>query len=269
MPIMIRRQLILFSAVLALQLFPMQVQGKRPPKPSAEVLASITRRGVLLAGYDAASSHASDAVEATHPKPGAVRQYIAHETKRGWVVDFGKVNDTDSKFLVSYEAVQSNSPIHFVVAPFDPAREDTGWNLAAAKGIQVSLKDFRGAHRPYNVAALPDEAGGIFVYVYLAQTKPNVYPYGADVRYRISADGTTILEKRQLHKGVIEVPAVSPLKGRPAGGYHTHVLSDLPEDTDVLLVLQRIPRVPEYVGAGGYVFEIDVTGKITVKGRLK
>jgi hypothetical protein len=48
-----------------------------------------------------------------------------------------------------------------------------------------------------------------------------------------------------------------------AGGYHTHVLSDVPEDTDVMLVLTRQPRVPEIVGAGGYIFTIAVDGTIT------
>ena len=268
-PIMFRKQITLLVTALALPLLSIPVEGKEPPKPSTKVLASITERGILLAGYDAAASHASDAVEATHPKQGVIRRYIARKTENGWVVDFGKMSDAGDKFEVSYEAVQSDSPMHFVVTPFDPTRQDLGWNFAAAKGIDISLKDFHGADRPYNVAVLPDETGDMFVYVYLAQTKPNVYPYGADVRYRISADGTTILEKRPLHKSVIEIPPASPSEGTPAGGYHTHILTDLPEDTDVLLVLQRVPRVPEFIAAGGYMFEVDTTGKIIVKGRLK
>jgi hypothetical protein len=54
-----------------------------------------------------------------------------------------------------------------------------------------------------------------------------------------------------------------------AGGYHVHVLSDLPEDTDVLLVLTRKPRVPEVVLAGAYIYTIDVHGAITVADRPK
>lgn len=52
-----------------------------------------------------------------------------------------------------------------------------------------------------------------------------------------------------------------------ADGYHTHVLSDVPEDTDVMLVLTRQPGVPEFVGAGAYVYTISVDGKITVANR--
>ncbi len=265
---MIRKQLVLFFAALALPVLSISAEGKEPPKPSAEVLASITRTGTLLAGYDTAAWHASDAVQALHPNQKEVGRYIARKTESGWIVDFGKLDENEDKFLVSYEAVQTDSPVHFAVTPFEPVREDTGWDLAAAKAIAVSLKDFHGVDRPYNVAALPDGASGVLVYVYLAQVTAGIYPYGADVRYRTSADGKTIIEKRQLHKSVIEVPPAPPSQSQTVGGYHTHVLTDLPEDTDVLLVLQRVPRVPEFVGAGGYVFEIDVTGKITVVGRL-
>jgi hypothetical protein len=184
-------------------------------------------------------------------------------------VDFGKLDESGGKFLVSYEAAQTDSPTHFNVTAFKPAREDAGWDLAAARGIESSLKDFRGVDRPYNVAALPNDSGGIRVYFYLAQVEAGIYPYGADVCYLISADGRSILENRPLHKSVIEVPPAPASQGQTAGGYHTHILTDLPEDTDVLLVLQRVPRVPEFVGAGGYVFKIDITGKITVVGLLK
>ena len=106
----------------------------------------------------------------------------------------------------------------------------------------------------------------MYVYLYPAQVKAGVYPLGADVRYRVSRDGAKILEKRQMHKTIIEsIPASAP--GTLAGGYHTHVLSNLPEDTDVLLVLTRRPRVPEMVDAGTHMFTIDVNGKITVEDR--
>jgi hypothetical protein len=42
-------------------------------------------------------------------------------------------------------------------------------------------------------------------------------------------------------------------------GYHTHVLSDVPEDTDVLLVLTR---VPEFVATSKYLYTISIDGNI-------
>src|SRR5438552_1944232 len=226
-------------------------------------LAAITERGVLLAEYDTAAWQATDAVKAAHPVEGRVGRYIARKTEAGWVVDFGRLDKTEIKFLVAYEAVQVASPARFEVRGFDPTREDTGWNLGAAKGIETAMRDFGRASRPYNIAVLPAEHESMYVYLYPAQVKAGVYPLGADVRYRVSRDGAKILEKRQMHKTIIEsIPASAP--GTLAGGYHTHVLSNLPEDTDVLLVLTRRPRLPEMVDARTHMFTNDGNGEITV-----
>jgi hypothetical protein len=237
-------------------------------KPSDVELAAITWRGVLLAEYDEAAWQATDALKATHPVEARIGRYIARRTVGGWVVDFGRLNEASDKFLVAYEAVQRGSSVKFDVRTFDPARDDAGWNLAAAKGIETAMKDFGGTSRPYNVAVLPAEREGMYVYLYPAQVKAGVYPLGADVRYHVSHDGTKISEKRQMHRAIIEsLPARKDVK--VAVGYHSHVLSDQPEDTDVLLVLTREPRVPEIVVAGPYMFTIDVNGKITVEDRPK
>jgi hypothetical protein len=251
--------------LITMGLFSLPATGERPTKPTNAELAEITKRGILLAGYDIAAWHASDAVEAIHPDDDAVKCYIARHTEHGWVVDFGRLNEDGDKFLVAYEAVQKGDPEHFSVTVNTPAREDAGWDLFASRAIDVALKDFRGESRPYNFAVLPASADGIFVYIYPAQVKENVYRMGDDVRYRMSADGMTIIEKRQLHKSIIESDvAAVPAGSSAAGGFHTHVLSDVPEDTDVFLVAKRHPSVPEFIGAGKYVYRIDVDGKITM-----
>lgn len=258
-----RRRLV--QAVLAVAvLFSFATGAGASGRPSAAELAAITERGQLLAGYDSAAWHATDAVLATHPKEGTSNRYIAHKTETGWVVDFGKLSATGDKLLVVSEAVQTGG--EYTVRSFDPAREDTGWNLAAAKGIETAMRDFHGADRPYNVAVLPARDGSLYVYLYPAQVKAGFYPLGADVRYRISADGTRVMEKRQMHKSIIEYGPVSSSE-KEAAGYHTHVLSDVPEDSDVFLVLTRQPRVPEMVVTQHYMYTIGADGKITVEDR--
>lgn len=240
------------------------VLGQTLPKPSDKDLADITARGILLEGYDQAAWHASDAVQETHPPEEKVRHYIARKTATGWVVDFGRLNSEGQKFLVAYEATQADGS-HFNVRTLEPERQDADFDLAATKAMDLALKDFGGANRPYNVAVLPTSPDGLFVYVYPAQVKDGVYPYGSDVRYLVSADGANILIKRQLHKTVLEsIPGKLPKGTTPSAGYHTHILTDRPEDTDVFLVLSRQPRVPEFVGAGGHVFKIEIDGKITI-----
>ena len=102
----------------------------------------------MLAEYDTAAWQATDAVTAAHPKADSTGRYIARKTLAGWVVDFGRLNGTEDRFLVVYEAVQTGSPTHFEVRSFQPMREDTGWNLAAAKGIETAKRDFRGGRWP-------------------------------------------------------------------------------------------------------------------------
>src|SRR6267142_2055339 len=131
----------------------------------------------------------------------------------------------------------------------DPPKEDTTFYLAAAKAFDTARHDFQGEKRPYNIAVLPAPSNQLFVYVMPAQTKAGIYPLGGDVRYLITADGGSIVDKRQLHKTILEIPPSSIPKGTtPAGGVHTHVLSDVPEDTDVFHVLTRQPSQPEFVG---------------------
>ncbi|MGA7896316.1 MAG: hypothetical protein WCA49_24075, partial [Candidatus Sulfotelmatobacter sp.] len=112
-------------------------------KPSKAELAAITARGVLLAEYDTAAWQATDAVKTARPVDGRMGRYIGRKTEAGWVVDFGRLNETGDKFLVAYEAVQTAGLSKYEVKGFDPAKEDTGWNLAAAKGIENAVRDFR------------------------------------------------------------------------------------------------------------------------------
>jgi hypothetical protein len=242
--------------------------GQSSPKASDQELAGITQRGTVLAAYDLAVRDAIAAVEGTHPDLGKLERYIARQTANGWTVDFGRLNADSTKFLTAYEAVQTDAPDHFAVGQFDPEREDTGFNLFAARGMELALSDFGSFSRQYHIAALRTGSAGILIYLYPAQTKDGVYPYGGDVRYLVSPDGTSMLDKHPMHKDILEsTPAQMPQipnGATPAAGYHTDVLSDGPEDTDVFLVLSRQPRVPEYVGAGGHVFKIEVDGTITV-----
>jgi hypothetical protein len=263
------RRGLLPSVVAAIGLFLMTAVAHATPMPSAAELAAITARGRMLAAYDTVAWQATDAVMGAHPKADPSGRYIAHLTETGWVVDFGRLNTAGDKFLVSYEATQVVGPARFDVKNFDPARQDEGWNLAAAKGIETATKDFGGTDRPYNIAAFPKQSGGLYVYLYPAQIKAGLYPLGADVRYRLSPDGAKVIEKRQMHKTILEYAAPTDRSKSMAGGYHTHVLSDLPEDTDVLLVLTRQPHVPETVGAGDYIFTIAVDGMISVSDRTK
>lgn len=196
--------------------------AKKKPAPDP-VFSEVTARGHALYEYDEAAWHATDAVRAQNPPSELVGRYIAQKSASGWAVAFGHLNDTRDKFLIGYEALQGTTLQTFSVKRLDPPKEDTSFYLRAARAIDAALHDFQGESRPYNVAVLPASNDQLYVYVLPAQTKTGIYPIGGDARYLVAVDGGTIVEKRQMHRSIIENdPASLPKGATPTGGYHTH-----------------------------------------------
>ncbi len=247
--------------VLAILLYGLVAVAQRTSPPSPAELAQVTERGRQLAEYDVAAWYGSDAVMALQPTQGSVTRYIARKKDGSWTVAFGRLNDKRDKFVIAYEAIQKGGPREFIAAKLETRREDSGFFLSAAKAIETALADFKGASRPYNVAVLPATSDQLFVYVVPGQTENGIYPLGADARYLVSKDGSQIVEKRQLHKAIIEFKAGQELD-QVAGSFHTAILDDIPEDTDVFHVLVRQPSVPEWVATRQYVFRIETDGTI-------
>jgi hypothetical protein len=234
--------------------------------PAKEELAAITERGKMLYEYDQAVWHATDAVQMANPKTVEGQRYIAKKENGKWQVVFGKLNEDGSRFGIAYEADEQATLRAFAVQKEAVEREDQGFFLFAARAIEAAMKDFGGADRPYNVSVLPAPAEQMYVYRYPAQTRARVYPLGGDVRYLVSADGTKILEKRQMHRTIREA---APVPGKKVAGYHSHVLSDVPEDTDVFHVLTQDPRAPEMVVTAHFLYEVKTDGTIQIKKEKK
>lgn len=255
LPLLSVRFLLLVAAVLFVPTF-----APGADAPSRAELDAITERGKVLAAYDQAAWHSTDAVLALKPRDGAVTLYIPRQTPTGWVVAFGHLVGAGNAFIIEYEATSRTADGPFIANAVQPPRRDIDYFLRSARAIELAKGDFPFLNHQYNVAALPTAAGDWWVYLIPGQTKPDVWPLGGDGRYRISADGTIVLEKRLLHKSIIERRSAEGA----AAGYHTHVLSDLPEDTDVFLVLSRRPAIPEYVGTQNFIYVINIDGSISI-----
>lgn len=231
-------------------------------------MPEVTARGRMLYECDEAAWHSTDTVQALNPPKELLGRYIPRKNGLGWTVAFGHINGAGDKFLVAYEATQEAPAKVFVVKKFDPPREDASFYLFAARAIDVALADFRGEKRPYNAAVLPAESNQLYVYVMPAQTENGVYPLGGDVRYLISSDGNAIVQKHQMHKTILENRAEAPDGSTNLAGFHTHVLSDVPEDTDVFHVLTQKPPVAEYVGTMNKKLYIINTDGTICEGKL-
>ena len=218
----------------------------------------------MLAEYDEAAGYATDAVMASHPKQDNDTRFVCRKADAAWTCVFGRL--TADKLLIDYEALQGASAKEFQVKHDEPPMEDTGFFSGAVKAMLVAGKDFQltAEKRPYNPTVLPTASGQFYVYIVPAQTKKDVYPLGGDARYLVSADGNTIVEKRQLHKSILETNQQVPAGTKFVGGWHTHAITETPEDTDVFYVLTRRPLTPESVGAGKHVYFIETDGTIKV-----
>jgi hypothetical protein len=132
--------------------------------------------------------------------------------------------------------------------------------------MDAARSAFGKQSRPYNSAVLRQPDGEYFVYFYPASTDLAVLPMGGDVRYLVSEDGKTIVDKRQLHASIREENSKGKEGVTTEAAYHTHVLSDVPEDTDVMYVLMRHPPIPEYVASKRYTYVIGADGSIKFLG---
>jgi hypothetical protein len=225
----------------------------------------------LLAEYDAAAWHSTDAVKALNPEEGKLGRYVARKVNARWVVVYGRLNETRDKFLVTYEATAAEIPEQFNVKKYDPPQEDNAFYLSAARAIETALAAFTGEKRPYNAAVLPAKSGQLYVYIYPASTETDVYLIGGDVRYLLSPDGSTIQETRRLHNAIIEYHDFTKSKKAKEGwrtemGVHNHILDDVPEDTDVFLAMTRKPPVAEMIITWEYTYMVNPDGTIKYEG---
>ena len=226
-------------------------------------LTGVTERGREIYAYDQCAWHGTDAFFALHPDTNGLTHYICMKTPAGWEVVFPKWNATHDRLLVAYEAKEAGGPEVYTATKHDPPCEGPDALVAKERALELAIGDFGAVNRPYNTAILPAGDGNLYVYLYPAQTKNNVWPLGGDVRYTISADGKQIIEKRQLHKTILDME-FDPEK-HPEAGVHSHILSNVPEDTDVFYVLNRRPLIPEYIGTEKHIFIVNTEGSIQIQ----
>ncbi len=229
---------------------------------SASELAEITQRGRDLAAYDVAIVGALDALSRRDPPPGLVTRYVVRRIDRGFVVRFGHWSAARDTFYVAYEATQRNGPDDFGVDTFLPARIGDESDRIDVLAVETTERTFGKHSRPFRAIVLPAANGERWVYWVPEQTRLGLWPLGDDVRYRVRADGAQIVERRTMHRSLLET--VLPL-GTEYGSHSA--LSDRPEDSDVMFVLRRRPAVPEIVAAGGRYYYIALDGTIAVSER--
>ena len=231
--------------------------------PSDTLLASITARGRLLAAYDQAAWHGTDAVLAVIPESALAKvgnTMIGWQQPDGrWSVLFGRLTERADTLFVLYEAQPTNRPDSFVVSANDPPRARVGVERRAAVALRLASTDFGTPSRRYNAYVLPRTDGAFWVYFLPAQIDGGEFPHGADVRYLVDSSALRIVEKHPMHRGLLNLA----LPDDAVAGMHTVLVDDVPQDSDVFLVLARRPRRHELIGTAHYNYEIALDGSIS------
>ena len=125
--------------LVALALFPASSLAAQVAPPTRDSLDAVTLRGRMLAAYDYAAWHATDAVVAHRPGAGEVTGYIAQPRDGVWVVSFGRMSDDGQAYLVAYEARQdATKPDSFVVTHHTPPRAGSAAVERAARALDVA-----------------------------------------------------------------------------------------------------------------------------------
>lgn len=231
--------------------------------PSDTLLAGITTRGRLLAAYDQAAWHATDAVLAVVPESTLAKvgnTMVATQQVDGrWRVIFGRLSDKGDTLFVVYQANPTNRADSFVVQANNPPVVASGGECRAAAAVRLATRDFGTPQRPYNAYVLPRSDGTFWAYLLPAQTDWREFPHGADVRYLVDSIGQHILATHPMHRALLNLA----IPDSAVAGMHTVLVDDVPQDSDVFLVLVRRPRRHELVGTAHYNYEIALDGSIT------
>jgi hypothetical protein len=244
--------------------FPLIASAQTTPPPSDSALAGIVARGRMLAAYDRAAWHGTDAIMEKLPNPAGVEGFIAQVDANGsWHLLFGRTTVAGDTLFVVARADQSTTPDSFHVSVPMPQAVGTDVERRAFRAMKTAGAELKSSPRAFNgtyntyVLSRPD--GSWYVYFLPAQTQQGVYPHAGDYRYVVSSGGDVVQSKFQMHRTVLNqaVPADA------VAGVHTVVVEDLPQDSDVFLVLSRKPPKPELVATAHFTYQIQVDGSIT------
>jgi hypothetical protein len=258
--------------LLALVKMPCLAASASGAVPASQAqLTEITNRGRLLAEYEKAGTRAIKALGKAFPKAlkdGSFTHVLPNKSDSGWTVSFGTLIDRGDTFNVAYEAIEEKGSKKYKVRKCKPGTGDKGVLLGEARATIAAFAAFPRKARKNNYAILPTDNHNFYVYIYPAQAVADLFPFGDDIRFKISADGFKILEARRMHRSLIQNKKPS-LKNPPAMGVHIAVMADEPEDTDVMHVLVRKPSMGEMIATPHFVYKIETDGSIKYLGTIE
>jgi hypothetical protein len=219
--------------------------------------AKVIAMGQAIYRQDTAAWRATDALL-------AALSPAEQQTVRGWVVE-PSGQDQRVRFLkaagdgveAGWDIVVVGDRAGAVTPASDPALTETEQAQYTARQTAAANPGPLRCSASANSVVLHDpDSDGWLVWILTSTTDANVVPVGGHYRYRISADGRSVLHRDQLSNGCLNMRKQSAgPNGQPAAMVVSQIVSAGPVETHVFLSLQN--RIPIYVSAGDKLFAVD------------
>lgn len=235
---------------------PQTRDAQAPTRIEPWPLEKVSRLGDALYRQDNASARGTDALVARFGQAGLpqdLRGWITIPEDRSHRVRF--VAERDGRMVAAYDIV--------VVGERAGAVEDADGQPLSAE--QQAMFDARltaasniGALRctpRYNPVVMKDPEGdGWLVWLLASTNDPNQVIMTGHYRFRVSADGKTVLNRDQLSASCVTQPR-PPAGAQSVGLVVSHIVSDLPVETHVFTSL--LYRQPVYVAIGDKIWNVN------------
>jgi hypothetical protein len=241
--------------------------------PSKEEIGKVENRGREIANYEKAAIRATDLLLASKPDRSKLGFYLAVKQKNDWLVYFGKNTNKgfDTQYIYSCPEGRFNemrklnkSEIEKDIKQIFP---ENIYQLA--KAIDIAFKSISEdlIFPRYNTNVFREKDGTITVYLTPGNEDQKIIGIlGGDFRISVSKDASEVIKKNKLHASYLKL--TTPPKD-VAGSYETHVLGDLPTETDVAFIILNPVLAPHFITGKTWMSKIEADGKITVLGKTE
>jgi hypothetical protein len=164
------------------------------------------------------------------------RGWIVSETAERDVVRF--LREGASGLEVAYDVIFARDAKPILSEPENRALTPEEIAQADARHLAAKSFTFRCSNAPANTVAFRDpKDGGWLVWVMSATNDPNQMVLGGHIRFSISADGKSIIQKDALSKGCNILSRKGSDGTVPVAYFFTHIVSDTPVETHVFASL--------------------------------
>ncbi|MBN8528351.1 MAG: hypothetical protein J0M36_03850 [Caulobacterales bacterium] len=214
--------------------------------------AKVIAMGREIYRQDRAAWLATDALLAalSQAELADVRGWIVVPTSTGDLVRFLAADDAGVRARWDIiVGVDSAGPV--VAAPSPDLSADEIGRWTARQTAIANMSSLRCGPKMNSVVARDPDSDGWIVWLLTATTESGVIPLGGHQRFRISADGRTVLSRENLSVGCLNMqPPAEADEG--AIVFVTHLVSDGPVETHIFLSIQN--QIPIAVGVKDRVF---------------